>query len=492
MLGELHYLGVEELSDALASGSLSAVELMESLIARTRSIGESLRPFIGYDGEYALRQAEESDMRRKQSKSLGPLDGIPVTIKDNMSVCGWPLTCASRMLEGYVSPYDSHVIERLRSAGAVLWGRSNMDEFAMGSSTENSAFFTTANPWDIGRVPGGSSGGSACAVAAGLAPLALGTDTGGSIRQPAALCGIVGLKPTYGRVSRYGITAFASSLDQVGPMGRSVRDVATLLGAIGGGDRHDSTASRLPVPDYAASIDRRKNWTIAVPEEAFSGGLEGDVEKAVRLAIEFYRSNGCTIRSVHLPALDVAIGAYYVTATAEAFSNLARFDGIRYGHRSQSARDTLEIYAKSRGEGFGEEVKRRIMLGAFVLSGGYYDAYYGRAQKTRSHISRAFGDIFQKADLVLTPTSPTVAFPFGTKSSDPLTMYLSDIYTVSVNLAGLPAISIPCGFSRQNLPIGLQLIGKPFCEEDLLAAAHLFESCHDFHCRHPVSAAASS
>ncbi|MDR2668047.1 MAG: Asp-tRNA(Asn)/Glu-tRNA(Gln) amidotransferase subunit GatA [Puniceicoccales bacterium] len=486
MADDLHHKTAWELSAALESRSLSAVELMKSLIARTEALDSSLHPFIAYDGDYAIRQAEESDRRRKESKSLGPLDGIPVAIKDNMSVRGWPLTCGSRMLEGYVSPWDCHVVSRLREAGAVLFGRTNMDEFAMGSSTENSAFFTTANPWDRSRVPGGSSGGSACAVASGMVPLAIGTDTGGSIRQPAALCGIAGLKPSYGRVSRSGITAFASSLDQAGPMARCVRDVAILLRAIAGRDRHDSTSSPLPVANYADALGRKRNWTIAVPEEIFSAGIDGAVEGAVRKAIEFYGANGCTIKSVRLPDSAVAIGAYYVTATAEAFSNLSRFDGIRYGHRSKSAKDTLEIYAKSRGEGFGEEVKRRIMLGAFVLSGGYYDAYYGRAQKARNFIGRAFDAIFESSDLVLTPTSPTTAFPIGEKSNDPLAMYLSDIYTVSINLARLPAISIGCGFSQQNLPIGLQLIGKPFGEEDLLAAAHFFESHHDFHSKHPA------
>ncbi|MDR0678936.1 MAG: Asp-tRNA(Asn)/Glu-tRNA(Gln) amidotransferase subunit GatA [Puniceicoccales bacterium] len=482
-----YYLTVERLSALLEAGELTAAELMKSLLERTDALDEGLRAFIAYDGEEALRQAEESDRRRKEGKSLGPLDGIPVAIKDFISVRGWPLSCGSRMLEGYVSPYDAWVIDRLRAVGAVLWGRTNLDEFAMGSSTETSAFGPTANPWDRRFVPGGSSGGSACAVAAGLAPLALGTDTGGSVRQPAAFCGIVGLKPTYGRVSRYGVTAFASSLDQVGPFGRSVWDVATLLGAIAGRDPHDSTSVPLPVPDYANALGGQRNWNIGISEQFFAAGLNDEVKSAVRRAIDFFENAGCPIRSVSFPNLDICIGDYYVIATAEAFSNLSRFDGVRYGHRAAGVRDVGELYARSRGEGFGAEVKRRILLGAFVLSGGYHEAYYGRAQRVRTLIRRSFEEIFQSVDFLLTPTAPTVAFPLDDRGhKDPLAMYLSDVYTVPVTLAGLPAISLPCGFSREGLPIGLQLIGTPYRESDLLAAAHFFERSHDFYDRHPT------
>ncbi|MDR1436433.1 MAG: Asp-tRNA(Asn)/Glu-tRNA(Gln) amidotransferase subunit GatA [Puniceicoccales bacterium] len=481
----LHYETAERLSAALASRTICSVELVESLLGRARTIDGKLRAFIALDGADALRQAVESDRRRERGAALGPLDGVAVSIKDNMSVRRWPMSCGSRMLDGYVSPYDCHVVERLRAAGAIIFGRTNMDEFAMGSSTENSAFFGTANPWDLGRVPGGSSGGSACAVAAGLAPLALGTDTGGSVRQPAAFCAAVGLKPTYGRVSRYGVTAFASSLDQVGPMGRSVWDVAALLGAIAGLDRRDSTSSPLAVPDYTVALGRERRWKIAVPREVFSDGLDGDVRDGLRRAVDFFAGAGCEILDVSMPAMDISIGAYYITATAEAFSNLSRFDGIRYGHRSKVAGTVGEVYAKSRGEGFGAEVKRRIMLGAFVLSGGYHEAYYGRAQRARVHISNGFGEIFRNCDFIATPTAPTVPFPVGAKTQDPLAMYLSDIYTVSVNLVGLPAISVCCGFSPQGLPMGLQLIAKPFHEEELLAAAAFFERNHDFCRRHP-------
>jgi aspartyl-tRNA(Asn)/glutamyl-tRNA(Gln) amidotransferase subunit A len=369
-----------------------------------------------------------------------------------------------------------------------VWGRLNMDEFAMGSSTENSAFHATSNPWDLTRVPGGSSGGPAAAVAAGEAPLALGSDTGGSIRQPASLCGVVGLKPTYGRVSRYGLVAFASSLDQIGPFARTVEDAALLLGAIAGHDPLDSTSYQTPVPDYRAELRRRAGpWKLGVPKEYFGAGLDAEVGGAVKAAIEFYRAAGCEIREVSLPlAADYAIAAYYIIATAECSSNLARYDGIRYGHRSKDATDAIDIYFKSRAEGFGAEVKRRIILGTYVLSSGYYDAYYLRAQKVRTLIRDDFRRAFREVDALLAPVSPTAAFKQGEKSSDPLAMYLSDIYTISVNLAGLPGISVPCGFTRAGLPIGLQIIGQPFQEAGLLAIAQAYEQAHDWHTKHPA------
>jgi aspartyl-tRNA(Asn)/glutamyl-tRNA(Gln) amidotransferase subunit A len=391
------------------------------------------------------------------------------------------------MLANFISPYDATVIRRLKEAGAICWGRLNLDEFAMGSSTENSAFHPTANPWDLGRVPGGSSGGAAAAITAGEAPLALGSDTGGSIRQPAAFCNVVGLKPTYGLVSRYGLIAFASSLDQIGPLARTVEDAAMLLGAIAGHDPQDSTSFSTPVPDYRTELKRRRGpWKLGVPKEYFGAGLDAEVGGAVKAAIGFYREGGCEIREVSLPlAADYAIAVYYIIATAEASSNLARYDGVRYGHRSKEATDAIDLYFKSRAEGFGPEVKRRIILGTHVLSSGYHDAYYLRAQKVRTLIRNEFMRAFQEVDALLAPVSPTAAFKQGEKSSDPLAMYLSDIYTISLNLAGLPGISIPCGFTRDGLPVGLQIVGPPYQEADLLAIAHAYEQGHDWHTRHP-------
>ncbi|TAG28345.1 MAG: Asp-tRNA(Asn)/Glu-tRNA(Gln) amidotransferase subunit GatA, partial [Verrucomicrobia bacterium] len=399
-----------------------------------------------------------------------------------------PLTASSKMLANFISPYDATVTTKLRAAGVVLWGRLNMDEFAMGSSTENSATKATANPHDLTLIPGGSSGGSAAALAAGQAPATLGSDTGGSIRQPAALCGVVGLKPTYGLISRYGLIAYASSLDQIGPFGRTVEDVAMVLQAIAGHDERDSTSFAASIPDYRAQLTatRPRPWRIGVPKEYFGDGLDPEVAAAVEAAIAHYRALGAEIREVSLPHTEYALAAYYIIATAEASSNLARYDGVRYGHRSENADTLLELYLKSRAEGFGSEVKRRIILGTYVLSSGYYDAYYGRAQKVRTLIRRDFINAFREVDVILTPTTPTPAFKRGEKSSDPLAMYLADIYTIGVNLAGLPAISVPCGFTAGGLPIGLQLIGQPFAEADLLAAAHAYDSVHALGKRTPT------
>ncbi len=476
-----------QLAESLQTGKLTSVELVQSCLARKQAVDGRVKAFNFCDETFALEQAKASDARRAAGQARGLLDGVPVGLKDVIAVEGQPLTCSSRMLAKFVSPYDATVTTRLKAAGAVLLGRLNMDEFAMGSSTENSAFGPTANPWDLARVPGGSSGGSAAAVAAGELPLTLGSDTGGSIRQPAALCGIVGLKPTYGLVSRYGLAAYASSLDQIGPLAHTVEDAALLLGAIAGHDGRDSTSFKADVPDYRAELVKRKGpWRIGVPKEFFGAGLDPEVGAAVRAAIEHYRKAGCEIREVSLPlASEYAIATYYLIATAEASSNLARYDGIRYTHRSAQAKDVVDLYFQSRAEGFGDEVKRRIILGTHVLSSGYYDAYYLRAQKVRTLIRNEFAAVLKECDVLLSPTSPSPAFKIGEKSSDPLAMYLMDIYTISINLAGLPGISIPCGFTGAGLPVGLQLIGRPFGEAELLAVARNYEQAHPWHSKHP-------
>jgi aspartyl-tRNA(Asn)/glutamyl-tRNA(Gln) amidotransferase subunit A len=392
------------------------------------------------------------------------------------------------MLESYVSPFDATCVRQLRDAGAVIFGRLNMDEFAMGSSTENSAYQTTANPWDLETIPGGSSGGSAAAMAAGEAIATLGTDTGGSIRQPAALCGVVGMKPTYGLISRYGLVAFASSLDQVGPFARTVEDAAILMEAMLGKDALDSTSiAPQGNTNYVQALQTKQGpWKLGVPREFFAEGIDPEVKESIETAIDWYRNQGCEIVDISLPHSDLAVPVYYIVATAEASSNLARFDGVRYGHRSEEAKDALSLFTKSRGEGFGEEVKRRIILGTYVLSSGYYDAYYLRAQKVRTLIRNDFEQAFEKVDAILTPTSPTPAFKRGERSDDPLAMYLSDIYTISVNLAGLPALSVPCGFTGSGLPIGLQVIAPAFGEADMFAVAHAFEQAHDYHLQTPA------
>ncbi|MGF1448810.1 MAG: Asp-tRNA(Asn)/Glu-tRNA(Gln) amidotransferase subunit GatA [Opitutales bacterium] len=487
-MGEaLHTKTAAQLAGLLASRKVSAEELLQTFIERTEKVDTQVRAFNHRDDADALAQARASDQRRAQGTSLGPLDGIPVALKDVISAQGQPLTASSRILETYVSPYDAHVVEGLRAAGAVLWGRLNLDEFAMGSSTENSARHTTRNPWDLERVPGGSSGGSAAAVAAGEVPLSLGSDTGGSIRQPAALCGVVGMKPTYGLVSRYGLAAFASSLDQIGPFARTVEDASLLLQAIVGHDRRDSTSLQTDIPDYRQELSTRKGpWTLGVPREFFIEGLDPAVESAVRAAIEWYGSLGCTIKEISLPHTDLSVPVYYIVATAEASSNLARYDGIRYTHRAAKAESGVDLFFQSRAEGFGEEVKRRIILGTYVLSSGYYDAFYLRAQKVRTLIRQDFMTAFETegVDAVIGPTAPTPAFKIGEKADNPLQMYLSDIFTISTNLAGLPGLSLPCGFSKDPaLPIGLQLIGQPFKEDALLAIAHAYEQAHDWHTR---------
>lgn len=474
---ELYFKSVKELSDALNKGEISAQELAKSVIDRTKSIDDKLQAFISYDEEYTLNQAAQADKRRKDGKTLGVLDGIPVGLKDNMADKNMPLTCASKILEKFVSPYTGTAVKNLKDNGAVLFGRLNLDEFAMGSSCENSAFKKTKNPYDLSRIPGGSSGGSAAAVASGECICALGSDTGGSIRQPASHCGVVGLKPTYGLVSRYGLAAFASSLDQIGTFTRSVEDAAFLLKAIASYDKLDSTSVKTEIPDYAANLNAEslKGKKIGVPKEYFMAGIDSQVLALVKNAIAQCEKAGAQLVEISLPHTELAIPVYYILATAEASSNLARYDGIRYTTRAKDAKDIVDLYFKSRAEGFGEEVIRRIILGTFVLSSGYYDAYYFRAQKVRTLIRRDFEEAFKTVDAIMTPVSPTAAFKCGEKTADPLSMYLSDIFTINVNLAGLPALSVPCGYTSENLPVGLHIIGKAFDEANLLNIAYSFE-----------------
>ncbi|HEY0946942.1 MAG TPA: Asp-tRNA(Asn)/Glu-tRNA(Gln) amidotransferase subunit GatA [Opitutaceae bacterium] len=484
-MSDLFYHSITELAAQLEAKTVSSVELTRAVIDRTKAVDERVKAFNSFDEADALAQAAESDARRAAGQARGPLEGIPIGLKDVISVAGQPLTASSKMLANFVSPYDATVTKKLKHAGAVLWGRLNLDEFAMGSSTENSAFHTTRNPYNLECVPGGSSGGSAAAVAAGEAIATFGSDTGGSIRQPAALCNVVGLKPTYGLVSRYGLIAFASSLDQIGPFTHTVEDAAITLGAIAGHDPLDSTSFKTEIPDYRAALKTKKGpWKLGIPKEYFGAGLDPEVGAAVQKAIAYYQSLGCEIRDVSLPHTEYGVGVYYIIATAECSSNLARYDGVRYGHRSKDAKDILELYFKSRAEGFGPEVKRRIILGTYVLSSGYYDAYYLRAQKVRTLIRQDFLNAYQEVDAILTPTSPTPAFRRGAKA-DPLAMYLCDVYTIGVNLAGLPGVSIPCGFSSTGLPIGLQVIGQPFKEADMLAIANAYEQGHDWHTKRP-------
>jgi aspartyl-tRNA(Asn)/glutamyl-tRNA(Gln) amidotransferase subunit A len=485
-MSELHYQTIAELSAALHAKRISSAELTAAVIARTKAVDGRLHAFNSHDEADALAQAAASDARRAAGQARGPLDGIPIGLKDVIAVDGQPLTASSKILANFVSPYDSTVTTKLKNAGAVLWGRLNCDEFAMGSSNENSAFGPASNPWDTTRVPGGSSGGSAAAVAAGEAIATLGSDTGGSIRQPAALCGVVGIKPTYGLVSRFGLIAYASSLDQIGPFARTVEDAAIMLGAIAGHDERDSTSYKAEIPNYRAELgSRRGPWKLGIPKEYFAEGLDPEIGAAVEQAIAFYKKQGCEIREISLPHTQYCLDTYYIIATAEASSNLARFDGIRYGHRSAKAKEVVDLYFQSRAEGFGAEVKRRIILGTYVLSSGYYDAYYLRAQKVRTLIRQDFLKAYEQVDALITPTSPIPAFKIGEKS-DPLAMYLCDIYTIGVNLAGLPGISVPCGFTKSGLPIGLQLIGQPFKEAELVSIANGYEKAHEWSNRHPV------
>ena len=447
-------------------------------------VDEKIHAYITVCRDSAVKEAEAADKRIKEGDAT-PLTGVPIAIKDIFCTKDVRTTCASRILENFVPPYDATVVRKLKEAGAVILGKLNMDEFAMGSSTENSAFFPTLNPWDTGRVPGGSSGGSAAAVAAGECAASIGTDTGGSIRQPASLCGVTGLKPTYGRVSRFGMIAFASSLDQGGPITKDVTDCAIMLKIIAGHDPLDSTSIDAPVPDYTATLKKEiKNMRIGIPKEYFIEGLDKDVSEAIKDAIGVFKKAGAELVDITLPHTEYAISVYYLVATAEASSNLARYDGVKYGLRIADG-GLLDMYKLTRDAGFGAEVKRRIMLGTYSLSAGYYEAYYKKASEMRTLIKMDFEEAFKKCDIILTPTSPTAAFKLGEKIADPLTMYLSDIFTISCNLAGIPGISVPCGFTKENLPVGLQLLGKPLDEATLLRAAYNYEKNTEWHKKRP-------
>jgi aspartyl-tRNA(Asn)/glutamyl-tRNA(Gln) amidotransferase subunit A len=480
----LNDLTLSELLPKLSKREISSRELLQTCFERIHAIDGKLRAFISYDAADALAQADAADaaLAARQTHAERPLLGIPIAIKDVIAVKGQPLNCGSKILGKFVSPYDATVVQKLKTAGAIVFGRLNMDEFAMGSSTENSAFQVTANPWDLSRTPGGSSGGSAAAVAADECIAALGSDTGGSVRQPAAFCGCIGLKPSYGRVSRYGLVAFASSLDQIGCFGKSVRDTAIVLETLSGVDHQDSTSVPQPVSHYSSALSGDiKGLKLGLPKEYLVGGLAPEVKQAIEGAVKHFEKLGAELVEISLPHTEYAIATYYIIATAEASANLARFDGIRYGARVDGA-EPVELYSKTRGAGFGPEVKRRIILGTYVLSSGYYDAYYLRAQKVRTLIRNDFLKAFERVDALVTPTSPTAAFKIGEKADDPLQMYLMDIFTISANLSGICGISIPCGFTQSpKLPIGLQLLGKPFGEETILRIAHAYEQTTTWH-----------
>ena len=475
-----------QIRDRIAAREISSRDVVAHCVDRIRTADPTIRAFLRHDLDRALAQAEAIDRRLAAGESPGPLAGLPMAVKDNLCTRNGLTTCGPKILANFAAPYDAHVITRLEQAGAIVVGKTNLDEFAMGSSTENSGVGPTHNPWDHDRVPGGSSGGSAAAVAAGMVPASLGSDTGGSIRQPASFCGVVGLKPTYGRVSRYGLVAYGSSLDQIGPITRTVEDAALLLGVIAGHDHRDSTSVNRDVPDYLAALQTPfPPVRLGYAAEYFGEGLDPDVRSAVEEAIDVYRSLGATVEKIHLPHMDYAIAAYYLVATAEASSNLARYDGVHYGHRAEGYDDIVELCSATRAEGFGEEVKRRIMLGTYALSSGYYDAYYVKALKVRTLIKRDFEQAFENVDIIVSPTAPSAAFGLGEKMDDPLSLYLADVYTVSANLAGIPAISIPCGLTPDRLPVGLQLMAPPFAEDRLLRIAHELQLVTDYHLLRP-------
>lgn len=478
---QLNGLTAHELHDKLINKEVSSVEITEAVYKRIDEVDDKIKAFVTLTRETALDKAREVDSKISSGEKIGPLEGIPLVIKDNMCTDGILTTCSSKMLNNFIPPYDATVVRKLKEAGAVIVGKANMDEFAMGSSTENSRFFQTKNPWDTGRVPGGSSGGSAASVAADQTIYSLGSDTGGSIRQPASFCGVVGLKPTYGSVSRYGLIAFASSLDQIGPFTKDVTDCAQVFNVIAGHDPKDSTSAEFEVPDYTSYLTGDvKGLRIGIPKEYFIEGTDPEVAKLINDAIRKFEDMGAVCEEATLPHTEYALPVYYLIAPAEASSNLARYDGVRYGHRDATAEDVVTMFMKTRSEGFGTEVKRRIMLGTYALSSGYYDAYYLKALKVRTLIKQDFDKAFEKFDLLLSPTSPSTAFKIGEKGDNPMQMYLSDVFTISVNLAGIPGISIPCGFVNE-LPVGLQLMGKPFGEGTLFKAAHAFEQAAGYY-----------
>ncbi|EDX70616.1 Amidase, putative [Coleofasciculus chthonoplastes PCC 7420] len=479
---------IRELHQQLIDKERTSVEITQDALDRIQALEPKIHSFLHITADYALEQARQVDAKIAAGEEIGMLAGIPIGIKDNMCTQGIPTTCASRILENFVPPYESTVTQKLKDAGAVMVGKTNLDEFAMGSSCETSAYQQTANPWDLSRVPGGSSGGSATAVAASECVVALGSDTGGSIRLPASFCGIVGMKPTYGLVSRYGLVAYASSLDQIGPFGRSVEDAAILLNAIAGYDPNDSTSLKLEIPDYTKSLQpdlKSKGLKIGIIKETFGEGLDPVIAQTVQNAIDQLKSLGAEVQEISCPRFRYGLPAYYIIAPSEASANLARYDGVKYGFRTPEAENLLEMYKKTRAAGFGAEVKRRIMLGTYALSAGYYDAYYLKAQKVRTLIKQDFEQAFEKVDVLVCPTAPTPAFKAGEKISDPLTMYLSDLMTIPVNLSGLPGMSIPCGFDDQGLPIGMQLIGKVLGEEQVFQVAYAYEQSTDWHLKQP-------
>ncbi len=465
-----------EIREKIKKGEASCKETVASFLAEIKKKDKSLNSFLTLTENSALKSAEAIQKKISHKEKLGALAGIPVAVKDNINLRGVKTTCGSHILDNFIPPYDATVVEKLKKEDAIILGKTNLDEFAMGSSTENSYFGPAKNPHDLNKVPGGSSGGSAVAVSAGLTTMALGSDTGGSIRQPAALCGVVGLKPTYGTVSRYGLVAFASSLDQIGPLTKDVKDCALLFSVISGHDSKDSTSLKVNSKDYLKLLESDKTkFKVGIPKEALGAGNEKEVEEALKKTVKLMEKLNWSVSEVSLPHMEYAIATYYILATAEASSNLARYDGVKYGYRSKDSSQLLDLYQNTRGDGFGNEVKRRIMLGTYVLSAGYYEAYYGKAQKVRTFIKQDFDEVFKNFDIVIMPTSPTVAFGLGEKIEDPLTMYLTDIYTVSANLAGIPAISIPSGNSKDGLPIGLQILAKPLAEETIFKAAYILE-----------------
>ena len=483
----MYELTLHEIRDKIKNKEVKIIDIVNDIYRRIDEIEPKIDAYVSFTKENAIKRANELQEKLDRGEDIGPLGGVPIAIKDNICIDGTKTTCSSKMLENFVAPYNATVVEKLLDAGAIIIGKTNMDEFAMGSSTATSYFKKTKNPWDLERVPGGSSGGSAASVSADMAFASLGSDTGGSIRQPASYCSVVGMKPTYGEVSRFGLVAFASSLDQIGPFTKDVEDMAIMLNVITGKDNKDTTSVNIEYPDYTKAIGKDiSNITIGVPTKFFTEGLNSEVKARFDEAIELYKSIGANVKEINLDYAKYALAAYYIISTAEASSNLARYDGIKYGHRAEDFEDLIDLYKKSRTEGFGTEVKRRIMLGTYVLSSGYYDAYYKRAQQVRTLIVDDFKKAFKDVDVIVLPTAPNVAFKFGEKTSNPVEMYLEDIFTVPVNIAGLPGLSIPCGFTdTEKMPVGLQLIGNLFEEEKLLSVAHAYETNTEHHLRKP-------